>query len=211
MLTTLKKAYLNHKGFTLVEMAIVLVVIGIILGAVLKGQDLVDNARSKQFTTKVTAWEVALHTYFDRKGRFPGDANKDGLIGDSDPQADITAAKFVTAPENTFVLGGSTFYVYVGNSGGATAKNYLIVCKVAACTTAYAPTTDSNDLAAMKYFESLDTSVDSTASATAGNVRGATAVTTALANTTFTALTLGASSADWLATTDVMALTYQFK
>jgi len=34
-------SYRNEKGFTLIEMAIVLVIIGIIIGAVLKGQDMV--------------------------------------------------------------------------------------------------------------------------------------------------------------------------
>ncbi len=38
----------NQKGFTLVELAIVLVIIGLILGAVLKGQDLINNARMKR-------------------------------------------------------------------------------------------------------------------------------------------------------------------
>ncbi len=38
----------NAKGFTLVELAIVLVIIGIILGAVLKGQELINNAKMKR-------------------------------------------------------------------------------------------------------------------------------------------------------------------
>ena len=38
----------NEKGFTLVELAIVLVIIGIILGAVLKGQELINSAKIKR-------------------------------------------------------------------------------------------------------------------------------------------------------------------
>ncbi|OYY22119.1 MAG: prepilin-type cleavage/methylation domain-containing protein, partial [Thiotrichales bacterium 35-46-9] len=37
----------QQKGFTLVEMAIVLVIIGLLLGGVLKGQELIDNSRIK--------------------------------------------------------------------------------------------------------------------------------------------------------------------
>ena len=59
----------NNKGFTLVELAVVLVIIGIILGAVIKGQDLVDNARAKQFVNNIKTWQIALTAYYDRKGK----------------------------------------------------------------------------------------------------------------------------------------------
>nr|VFK22490.1 MAG: prepilin-type N-terminal cleavage/methylation domain-containing protein [Candidatus Kentron sp. LPFa] len=37
----------KSSGFTLVEVAIVLVVIGLLLGGILKGQELIDNARAR--------------------------------------------------------------------------------------------------------------------------------------------------------------------
>ncbi len=51
----------NHskKGFTLIELAIVLVVIGIIIGAVLKGRDLIRNARMKKAFLQFKKWEIA--------------------------------------------------------------------------------------------------------------------------------------------------------
>ncbi len=199
----------DKKGFTLVEMAIVLVIIGIILGAVMKGQDLIDNARAKQFITKIKTWEVALNTYFDRKGRYPGDANKDGIIGDSDPQADMTAANFVSAPENSFVIGGSSFFVFIGNDGGTPKKNYLVVCKDVACATTYDPAV-STDLAALKYFESLDTSRDGTADAIAGDVRGAITTVT-IATNAVSLITPGVPAADWLTGSTKKALTYVLK
>ncbi|MBF0558686.1 MAG: prepilin-type N-terminal cleavage/methylation domain-containing protein, partial [Nitrospirae bacterium] len=65
----------NQKGFTLIELSIVLVIIGIILGAVLKGQDLIDNAKAKKVANLINQWQVPMMTYYDRKGMFPGDTN----------------------------------------------------------------------------------------------------------------------------------------
>lgn len=70
----------GQRGFTLVELAIVLVIIGIILGAVLKGQDLIENANAKKIANIPSQWEVPIWAYYDRNGGFPGDSAKDGLI-----------------------------------------------------------------------------------------------------------------------------------
>ena len=69
MLTTIR----NSKGFTLVELAIVLVIIGIILGAVLKGQELVNSAKAKRAYNDVRGVTAAIYTYMDKYGlRLPG-------------------------------------------------------------------------------------------------------------------------------------------
>ena len=73
------------RGFTLVELAIVLVIIGIILGAILKGQELINNAKAKRLQNDLRGLEAAIWTFYDRTGRFPGDCNKDGTIGYSLP------------------------------------------------------------------------------------------------------------------------------
>ena len=69
------KTMRNHKGFTLVEMAIVLVIIGIILGAVLKGQELINNAKMKRLYNQYREISAATYTYYDRYGKLPGDDN----------------------------------------------------------------------------------------------------------------------------------------
>ncbi|NLI30893.1 MAG: prepilin-type N-terminal cleavage/methylation domain-containing protein, partial [Nitrospiraceae bacterium] len=55
----------NEGGFTLVELAIVLVIIGIILGSVLKGQDLVNNAKAKRVVSDSQAMSALAYTFFD--------------------------------------------------------------------------------------------------------------------------------------------------
>lgn len=72
----------EQKGFTLIELALVLVIIGIILGAVLKGQDLIEGAKVKKVINFTKKWEIPIWAHYDKKGYFPGDtdATKDGLI-----------------------------------------------------------------------------------------------------------------------------------
>ena len=67
------KTIRNAKGFTLVELAIVLVIIGIILGAVLKGQELINNAKIKRLYNQYREISAAVYTYYDRYQFYPGD------------------------------------------------------------------------------------------------------------------------------------------
>ena len=69
----------NNKGFTLVELAIVLVIIGLILGSVLKGKDLINSAKQKQFYNAfVKTWELSIISYYDRTGYLLGDGDDNG-------------------------------------------------------------------------------------------------------------------------------------
>ncbi|MEM0326942.1 MAG: prepilin-type N-terminal cleavage/methylation domain-containing protein [Desulfurococcaceae archaeon] len=61
------------RGFTLVELAIVLVIIGIILGGILKGQELIFNAKVKRLQSQVKEMMAAVYTYYDKYGYLPGD------------------------------------------------------------------------------------------------------------------------------------------
>ena len=63
----------KHNGFTLVELAIVLVVIGLILGMVFKGRDLIDGAKVKNASAQVTKVQAAINTYFERYNTVVGD------------------------------------------------------------------------------------------------------------------------------------------
>lgn len=70
----------RNEGFTLVELAIVMVIIGILLGTILKGQELVNNARVKRLLNDLKGLESVTWAFFDRYGRMPGDCNRDGVI-----------------------------------------------------------------------------------------------------------------------------------
>lgn len=63
----------SQKGFTLIEIAIVLVIIGLLLGGVLQGQQLIENSRVRSAVNDFNGTAAAAFSYVDRYGRFPGD------------------------------------------------------------------------------------------------------------------------------------------
>lgn len=66
----------NNMGFTLIEMAVVLIIIGLIIGAVVKGKDLVTSAKQKKLYTQfLQSWQLAFNSYYDRTGWILGDQN----------------------------------------------------------------------------------------------------------------------------------------
>ncbi|MGB7184229.1 MAG: prepilin-type N-terminal cleavage/methylation domain-containing protein [Burkholderiaceae bacterium] len=66
----------RQNGFTLVEIAIVLVIVGLLLGAVLKGQELIFNTKIKSTYNMSRETAAALYAYQDRYRMNPGDDNK---------------------------------------------------------------------------------------------------------------------------------------
>jgi len=71
---------MRHKeqGFTLVEIAIVLVIIGLLLGGILKGQELINSARVRNMADMNAGIQAAYFGFIDRYRRVPGDWDATG-------------------------------------------------------------------------------------------------------------------------------------
>lgn len=63
----------NQRGFTLIELAIVLVIIGLLLGGVLKGQELINSAKVKNMASDFRNIQVQIYSYQDKYKALPGD------------------------------------------------------------------------------------------------------------------------------------------
>src|SRR5437868_5388605 len=70
----------KQHGFTLVEIAIVLVIIGLLLGGILKGQEMITQAKIKNVIGDFSGISAAFYGYQDRYRQLPGD---DGCAGTS--------------------------------------------------------------------------------------------------------------------------------
>jgi len=64
---------LGKRGFTLVELAIVLIIIGILLGMIFKGGDLISSAKEKRFANNLNKITSAIATFYGSYNRLPGD------------------------------------------------------------------------------------------------------------------------------------------
>ena len=109
-----------QSGFTLVEIAIVLVIIGLLLGGVLKGQELIENGRVKNAASDMNGIVAAYNSYLDRYRKLPGD---DG------PVATITARggswTGMVAGSNNGIVGVAPAQTFAGTGEGGTFFRHL--------------------------------------------------------------------------------------
>lgn len=93
------KKGMEQKGFTLVELAIVMVIIGLLIGAVLKGQSMIDDAKQKRLLSDLQGITAAYFTYYDRYNAIPGDdASAHGWAGVTAGNANGYISGSATAP-----------------------------------------------------------------------------------------------------------------
>ena len=69
---------MKHSGFTLIEMAIVLLVIILMTGFILKGNELIYQAKIKNLENQYHEIKVAVESYYDRYKYLPGDDPNSG-------------------------------------------------------------------------------------------------------------------------------------
>ncbi|MBI2311787.1 MAG: prepilin-type N-terminal cleavage/methylation domain-containing protein [Betaproteobacteria bacterium] len=82
----------RQNGFTLIEIAIVLVIIGLLLGGILKGQELINSAKVKNLAQDFKNIPVYVYAFQDRFRALPGD--------------DVAAATHVTGATNASTPAG---------------------------------------------------------------------------------------------------------
>lgn len=72
-LKNLFSASRRNAGFTLTEVALVLVVVGLVIGGVLKGRELIHNARITATITEIKSIQTAVKSFRDTYSALPGD------------------------------------------------------------------------------------------------------------------------------------------
>ncbi len=104
MLLSTHRRPLKQQGFTLVELSIVLVIIGLLIGGVLVGRDLIYNARIKKVINELQQYQIAFNAFREKYDCIAGDC--------------INATNFLGTDSNGCPSGGGTAGVCNGNGNG---------------------------------------------------------------------------------------------
>jgi prepilin-type N-terminal cleavage/methylation domain-containing protein len=92
----------SSSGFTLVELAIVLMIIGLLIGGILKGQELIQNARITSSIRMMRNADAAVLTFMDAYNAMPGD-----MLSPSTRLPNCSAAPCSTAGDGNGQIGNT--------------------------------------------------------------------------------------------------------
>ncbi len=114
----------NQQGFSLVELSIVLVILGLLVGGVLTGQSLIKATELRSVTTEYDRYVAATHTFRDKYFALPGDMTNAASFwaaaanGDGDGGLDVATAVSVAGERYGYweqlALAGLIEGVYTG-------------------------------------------------------------------------------------------------
>ena len=119
----------RQSGFTLIEIAIVLVIIGLLLGGILKGQELITSARVRNIIAQLDGTKAAFFGFQDRYRALPGDFNKattqiSGASKDGDGNGQIDSTEAIAVWDHLSHAGFiNGTYVYAAAESATTTPN----------------------------------------------------------------------------------------
>jgi len=150
-------------GFSLIEISIVLVIIGILVSVSIAGLNIVRNVQADKVVVWVRGWEQSMLSFLDRRGRFAGDDDRDGIIT-GQVMAELATAGLQNLPSESIIYASTPFVMHIGNSGGDDPRNVLVVT----CSDTERLFTDTDLIA----IEAIDTKIDGSTDSSSGLVRG---------------------------------------
>lgn len=81
------------KGFTLVELSIVLVAVGLMIGGILIGQSLIHSAKINKIIKQLSEYDAAISNFRTKYKSIPGDSTKFGIAGSGDGDGIISSGE----------------------------------------------------------------------------------------------------------------------
>jgi len=111
----------NKKGFTLVELSIVLVIIGLLIGGILVGQSLIESAKMQAFVRQIQQYDALTATFKGKFGALPGDASVFGCTNAMDTSTNVCNNGVIepaSAPPSIFFAAETAlFWKHLSDSG----------------------------------------------------------------------------------------------
>jgi prepilin-type N-terminal cleavage/methylation domain-containing protein len=117
-----------HGGFSLVELSIVLVILGLLIGGILSGQALIRAAELRAVTTEYNTYVTTTQTFRDKYFALPGDMTNATQFWNAEPLANCPGTNATpsttTATCNGRGIGQVTWNETAGSGYGASSHRY---------------------------------------------------------------------------------------
>jgi len=116
---------LNQQGFTLIELSIVLVIIGLLVGGILVGRDLIKAATNRRVISQVQATQTAISTFRLKFNGLPGD-----MVNATDYFADAVNGNgdsYISENTGMAVFEGSNLWNQLADAGLVTGNHPPVI------------------------------------------------------------------------------------